>query len=115
RFFTLITSGVNHTVSKNTINPFHALFAAMATTMGMGNIVGPSLAIMIGGPGALFWLLIYIFFGAAIKFAEVTFAVSTRVKTAQGDIIGGPMQYLKQVSSALATWYNVGIILLLTS
>lgn len=115
RFFSLITSGVNRTTSGNTISSFHALFTAMATTMGMGNIVGPSLAIMVGGPGALFWLLMYIFFGAVIKFAEVTFALSTRVKTSQGNIIGGPMQYLKEVSSALALWYNLGIIILLIS
>jgi alanine or glycine:cation symporter, AGCS family len=115
RFFSLITHGVNRTMGGNTISSFHALFTAMATTMGMGNIVGPSLAIIVGGPGALFWLLVYIFFGAVIKFAEVTFAVSTRVKTEQGNIMGGPMQYLKEVSSVLALWYNVGIIFLLIS
>ena len=84
-----------------------------ALGIGMGNIVGPSLAIMVGGPGALFWLLVYIFFGAVIKFTEVTFAVSTRIKTSEGKIIGGPMQYLKEVSSGLAAWYNVGILFLL--
>ena len=115
QFFSLITQGVKRSTSNNTINSFHALFTAMATTMGMGNIVGPSLAIMVGGPGALFWLLVYIFFGAVIKFAEVTFAVSTRVKTKEGLIIGGPMQYLKEVSPWLATWYNIGILFLLIS
>jgi alanine or glycine:cation symporter, AGCS family len=115
QFFSLITNGVSRKRSGNSINAFHALFTAMATTMGMGNIVGPSLAIMVGGPGALFWLLVYIFFGAVIKFTEVTFAVSTRIKTAEGKIIGGPMQYLKEVSSGLATWYNVGILFLLIS
>ena len=115
QFFSLITNGVSRKRSGNSINSFHALFTAMATTMGMGNIVGPSLAIMVGGPGALFWLLMYIFLGAVIKFTEVTFAVSTRVKTEEGKIIGGPMQYLKEVSSWLATWYNVGILILLVS
>src|SRR5436190_13194121 len=108
RFLFLITSRIKESEDKNTMSSFQALFTAMATTMGMGNIVGPSLAIMVGGPGALFWLLVYIFFGAVIKFAEVTFAVSTRVKTAEGKIIGGPMQYLKEVSSGLAAWYNIG-------
>lgn len=115
QFFSLVTTGVNRKKSGNSINAFHALFTAMATTMGMGNIVGPSLAIMVGGPGALFWLLVYIFFGAVIKFVEVTFAVSTRVKTEEGKIIGGPMQYLKEVSSGLAAWYNIGILFLLIS
>ena len=115
QFITLITHGMSHTKQTHTINSFHALFAAIATTMGMGNIVGPSLAIMVGGPGALFWLLVYIFFGSVIKFAEVTFAVSTRIKTEDGHIIGGPMQYLKEVSFYLAHWYNGAIIVLLIS
>src|ERR1700733_3835654 len=107
KFFSLITRGVAHsTGNTNTISSFQALFAAIATTMGMGNIVGPSMAIMVGGPGALFWLLVYIVFGSVIKFAEVTFAVSTRVKTSEGKIIGGPMQYLKEVSPFVAHWYN---------
>jgi len=115
QFIRLVTHGMRHTHQAHTINSFHALFAAISTTMGMGNIVGPSLAIMVGGPGALFWLLVYIFFGSVIKFAEVTFAVATRIKTEDGHIIGGPMQYLKVVSSALAQWYNVAIIVLLIS
>lgn len=88
-----------------TMNPFHALFTAMGTTIGMGNVVGPSVAIIAGGPGALLWLLVYIFFGSITKFTEVTFAVATREKLADGYIIGGPMQYLRHVSSILAWWY----------
>jgi len=115
RFISLITGGVSRTTDGNTISSFHALFGAIATTMGMGNIVGPSMAIMVGGPGALFWLLVYIVLGSVIKFAEVSFAVSTRVQTAEGNIIGGPMQYLKQVSPFVAHWYNSAIIILLMS
>ena len=118
RFFSLITKGVvrrkHHGEAKEmkTINSFHALFTAMATTIGMGNMVGPSVAIMIGGPGALFWLIVYIFFGAVTKFAEVTFALHTRTRTAEGDIIGGPIQYLKSISSLLSYWYGYVIIFL---
>jgi len=115
RFLSLITASKKSSQDANTMSSFQALFAAIATTMGMGNIVGPSMAIMVGGPGALLWLLIYIFFGSVIKFAEVTFAVSTRVKTAEGKIIGGPMQYLKEVSPFIAHWYNGAIIVLLMS
>ena len=113
RFITLITQGMQTQQTGNAINSFHALFTAMATTIGMGNVVGPSLAIMVGGPGALFWLLVYIFFGSVIKFTEVTFALATRIKTEEGKIIGGPMQYLKVVSKFLAWWYSVVIILLM--
>lgn len=94
------------------INPFHAMFAAMATTIGMGNIVGPTIAIYTGGPGALFWLLVYIFFASATKFTEVTFGLYTRVKMADGSLVGGPMQYLKLVHPALAYWY-IGVMMFL--
>lgn len=94
------------------INPFHAMFAAMATTIGMGNIVGPTIAIYTGGPGALFWLLVYIFFASATKFTEVTFGLYTRVKTAEGSFVGGPMEYLKLVHPVLAYWY-IGVMMFL--
>ncbi len=87
---------------------FHALFTAMATTIGMGNVVAPSLAIMIGGPGAMFWLLAYMFLGSVVKFAEVSFALATREKLSNGFILGGPIQYLKSVSnlSCLLVWVS---------
>ncbi len=112
RFLRLIIGGISRTEGGNTISSFHALFTAMATTIGMGNVVGPSIAIMTGGPGALFWLVIYMFFGSVIKFIAVTFALYTRVKTAEGNIIGGPMQYLKLVSPFLAQWYSYLVIIL---
>lgn len=90
---------------NNTIDAFHALFAAMATTIGMGNMVGPTIAIFTGGPGALFWLVVYMFFASVTKYVEVCFAINTRIKTPNGHIIGGPMQYLKEVHPFLADWY----------
>ncbi len=118
RFFKLITQGVSGTKGeekKETINPFHALFTAMATTIGMGNVVTPSLAIMIGGPGALFWLIFYMFFGAVTKYSEVTFALATRESLPDGFILGGPIQYLKSVSSFLSNWYGYLIIVVIVS
>ncbi len=116
RFWRLITQGVREQSSDKvkTLNPFQALFSAMATTIGMGNIVGPSFAISMGGPGALFWLLVYIILGSATKFTEVTFAVHTRAITKKGDIIGGPTQYLKLISPRLAAWYGVLTMILFT-
>jgi len=96
--------------NMKTISPIHALFTAMATTLGMGSIVGPSIAIMIGGPGALFWMIAYTFFAGIIKYTEVTFALYTRKKTEAGDIISGPTQYLKILNKWLAAWYGVIII-----
>lgn len=118
RFMRLLTSGIkgkgkfDESGEKRTINPFHALFTAMSTTIGMGSIVGPSIAIMTGGPGALFWMIVYIFFGSATKFAEVTFALDTRIQTEDGRVIGGPMQYLYSVSSWLANWYGIAMMML---
>jgi len=117
RFFRLITKGVKESQDekKDTINPFHALFTAMATTIGMGNVVTPSLAIMVGGPGALFWLLFYMFFGAVTKYTEVTFALATRKALPDGFILGGPIQYLKSVSNTFSNWYGYLIIIVLVS
>jgi AGCS family alanine or glycine:cation symporter len=118
RFIRLLTSGIkgkgkfDESGEKRTINPFHALFAAMSTTIGMGSIVGPSVAIMAGGPGALFWMIVYIFFGAATKFTEVAFALHTRIQSEDGRVIGGPMQYLYSVNVWLARWYGAAMIFL---
>ena len=90
---------------NNSMNAFQALFTAMATTIGMGNMVGPTIAIFTGGPGALFWLVFYMFFASVVKYVEVCFAIDTRIKTENGHIIGGPMQYLKAVHSFIASCY----------
>jgi len=93
-----------------TIDSFQALFTAMSSTIGMGNLVSPTLAIFIGGPGALFWLIAYTFFGGVTKFVEVCFAMETRKKMSNGRVVGGPMEYLKLVSPYIAYWYTLVII-----
>ena len=114
RFWRFITHGFGRQEGKNikTISSFHAMFAAMATSLGMGNIVGPSIAIVIGGPGALFWLVAYTFFGGVMRFVETSFALFTRKKTKDGKIISGPTQYLKLVHTWLAGWYGWIMIVL---
>ncbi len=115
RFWQLLRKGVQKGhAHAHTLSPFHALFSAMATTIGMGNIVGPSMAISVGGPGALFWLLMYIVFGSVTKFTEVTFAVHSRKVSKQGDIIGGPTCYLGLVTPNLGKWYAFLTIFLFT-
>lgn len=117
QFISILFRGSTSATSsnKNKISSLRALFTAMATTIGTGNVVGPSVAIISGGPGALFWLLIYIFFGAVTKFVEVIFAMYTRIQLPDGRIVGGPMEYLKSVSPLLARWYTSVIILLFIS
>ena len=104
-FFKLLQQKNLNESSKNTLSPLQALLTAMSTSIGMGNIAGPPLAIAIGGPGALLWLLIYTFFGAATKFVEVTLAVFFKEKTPDGTIIGGPSVYLKKIHPYLGYWY----------
>lgn len=94
------------------IGKFQALFTAMASTIGIGNIVGPSIAIVAGGPGALFWIIFYAFFASVTKFTEVCFGVFTRTRDADGTIIGGPMEYLRAVHPYLANWYALVMMVL---
>lgn len=96
--------------NASTIGSFQALFTAMATAIGTGSVVGPSLAIIIGGPGALFWLVIYLFFGSIVKYVEILLALKTRHVSEDGKIIGGPMQYLAYMSPFLASWYGLFIL-----
>jgi AGCS family alanine or glycine:cation symporter len=115
RFAQLLSRGIQkgHT-GAHTISPVRALFSAMATTLGMGNIVGPSMAISIGGPGALFWMVLYIILGSVTKYTEVSFAVYSRTTSPQGNIIGGPSQYLALITPSLGRWYAGLTILLFT-
>ena len=117
RFLNLITQGVSvdHDHKIKTITPFQALFTAMSTTIGVGNVVGPSLAILAGGPGALFWLVVYVFFASATKYTEVTFALETRKEYKDGYILGGPTQYLRLISPIIANWYGLVTIFLFAS
>lgn len=81
--------------SDGDISPFSALATALAATVGTGNIVGVSLAIIMGGPGAIFWMWIAAIFGMATKFAEVTLALAYR-ENRGGSFVGGPMYYIEK-------------------
>ena len=78
--------------SDGALTPFQAVCTALAATVGTGNVAG---AIAIGGPGAVFWMWISALLGMCTKFAEVTLAVHFRETNAQGDLVGGPMYYIK--------------------
>lgn len=74
---------------------FQALSTALSGTVGTGNIAGVALAIHLGGPAALFWMLMTAFLGMTTKFVEVTLSHKYREKDAKGRIAGGPMYYMK--------------------
>jgi AGCS family alanine or glycine:cation symporter len=74
---------------------FGALSTALSGTVGTGNIAGVALAIHLGGPAALFWMLVTAFFGMTTKFVEVTLSHKYREMDAKGHVAGGPMYYMK--------------------
>jgi len=84
------------TTGKGDITPFQAFTTAMAATMGVGNLVGSTTAILLGGPGAIFWMWMIGFFGITTKFAEIVLAVHYREVSAKGFFIGGPMKYIEK-------------------
>lgn len=75
---------------------FQALTTALSGTVGTGNIAGVALAIHLGGPAALFWMLITAMIGMTTKFVEVTLSHKYRDKAEDGTISGGPMYYMKK-------------------
>ena len=77
------------------ITPFQAVCTALSATVGTENIAGVAGAIAIGGPGAVFWMWLSAFLGMCTKFSEVLLAVHYREKNAQGELVGGPMYYIK--------------------
>ena len=81
--------------SDGSITPFQAVCTALAATVGTGNIAGVAGAIAIGGPGAVFWMWISAILGMCTKFSEVTLAVHFRETNDLGELVGGPMYYIK--------------------
>jgi len=78
------------------VSPFQATMIAMGATIGIGNIVGVTAAILSGGPGAVFWMWVASLLGMATKFAEATLAVHFRQRFSDGSVSGGPMYYISR-------------------
>ncbi len=78
------------------LTSFQALATAVAAQVGTGNIVGASGAILVGGPGAIFWMWIIAFLGMATIYAEAVLAQETKEVDANGEIHGGPVYYIKK-------------------
>ncbi len=74
---------------------FQALATALSGTVGTGNIAGVALAIHLGGPAALFWMLVTAVLGMTLKFVEVTISHKYREITEDGTISGGPMYFMR--------------------
>ncbi|MBE7089636.1 MAG: sodium:alanine symporter family protein [Clostridiales bacterium] len=120
RFF---GEGVRNLFKRNTsgkkgISSFGALATAVAAQVGTGNIVGACGAILIGGPGAIFWMWIIAFLGMSTIYAEAVLAHKTRIKGEDGTYRGGPVYYIKtafkgKFGKFLAGFFAIAIILAL--
>ena len=80
---------------KKAISQFQALCAALAATIGTGNIAGVAAAIVTGGPGAVFWMWVAAFFGMMTNFSENLLGIYFRRKNSSGEWSGGPMYFLR--------------------
>ncbi len=107
---------VGHTKDKS-ISQFQSLCTALAATVGTGNIVGVAGAIIVGGPGAVFWMWLIAFFGMMTNYSENVLGIYYRRKNSQGEWSGGAMYYLrdglgsrkgcKQIGAVLAVLFSV--------
>ncbi|MBR2422871.1 MAG: sodium:alanine symporter family protein [Oscillospiraceae bacterium] len=101
------------------LSSFQALATAIAAQVGTGNIVGASGAILVGGPGAIFWMWIIAFLGMATIYAEAVLAQETKQRDAEGNIVaGGPVYYIRKAfpggfGKFLSVFFSIAAILAL--
>ncbi len=96
--------------TEGEVSSFQALTTALSATVGLGNIAGVAIAIMIGGPGATFWMIVAGFLGMTSKFTEATLAQMYREVRPDGHIMGGAMEYLSR-GLAEKGWAQTGKVL----
>lgn len=105
--------------SDTGITPFQAFAATVGSRVGMGNIAGVATAIFFGGPGAVFWMWIIAFIGASSAFMESSLAQAYKVKTENGEYLGGPAYFIERalkcrpyaIIFAIATILGPGILM----
>ena len=98
---------------KGRMTPFQSTTTALASTVGMGNIVGIATALSVGGPGAIFWMWVLSLLGMMTKTVEITLAVHYRDTDKEGNLSGGPMHYIKKGLgwNFLAKLFSIGIFI----
>lgn len=101
---------VTHTDDRS-ISQFQSLCTALAATVGTGNIVGVAGAIMVGGPGAVFWMWLVAFFGMMTNYSENVLGIYYRRKNDQGEWSGGAMYYLRDGLGAKKGCKTIGKVL----
>ncbi|MGK2926420.1 MAG: alanine/glycine:cation symporter family protein, partial [Lysobacterales bacterium] len=93
--FVMVSGKFDEEGTRGDTTHFRALTTALSGTVGTGNIAGVALAIHLGGPAALFWMLVTAILGMTTKFVEVTLSHKYREFAADGSAAGGPMYYMK--------------------
>ncbi|MBQ8317941.1 MAG: alanine:cation symporter family protein [Lachnospiraceae bacterium] len=94
----------NEEGAEGEVSSFGALCTALSATIGTGNIVGVATAIVAGGPGALFWMVVAAFLGMATKYSEGLLAVKYRVVDEDGHSLGGPFYYIEKGMGSKWKW-----------
>ncbi len=93
--------------AEGDITPFSALMTSLSATIGTGNIAGVATAIVLGGPGALFWMWCTALVGMATKYSEAVCAVHYRETDEAGNYVGGPMYYIKNGLTKRWAWLGM--------
>ena len=101
---------ISHTADKS-ISQFQSLCTALAATVGTGNIVGVAGAIMVGGPGAVFWMWVMAFLGMMTNYSENVLGIYYRRKNSKGEWSGGAMYYLRDGLGAKKGCAGIGKVL----
>lgn len=96
---------------KKSISQFQALCTALAATIGTGNIAGVAAAIVVGGPGAVFWMWLAAFFGMMTNYSENVLGIYFRRKNSAGEWAGGPMYYLRDGLGGKKHCKTIGAVL----
>ena len=104
-------SAATKKTDRKSISQFQALCTALAATIGTGNIAGVSAAIVIGGPGAVFWMWVAAFFGMMTNFSENVLGIYYRRKNKDGEWSGGAMYYLKDGLGKYKNCKHIGSVL----
>ena len=93
--------------AEGSVTPFQAFCTAMAATAGVGNLVGVTGAIILGGPGAMFWMFVAGVLGMATKYVEIVLAIQFRKRNDKGEWVGGPMYYITEGLGPKFKWLAI--------
>ena len=111
----MLTDFRQDVAGEGEISPFSAACSALASSIGASNIVGVPAAVVMGGPGAVFWIWLIALIGCATKYTEIALAIKYREKNEDGEWVGGPFYYLRALGGGigkfLGGFYAIGLMI----